>query len=49
MFYPIIQSQENYIVVAAKAIIEIHIAAKQYLNYSERIIKKTKIRVHYTT
>ena len=39
MFSPIILSQEDNIVSATKAIIEIHIAVK--LN------KKTTIRVHY--
>ena len=43
------RSQENYIFPATKAIIETHVAAKRYYNYSERIIEKTTIIFHYTT
>ena len=49
MFSTIIKSQENDIVSATKALIETHVAAKRYYNNSERIIKMTTIRVHYTT
>ena len=49
MFSPIKMSQENDLVSVTKAIIETHVAAKRYPNYSERIIKKTTIIVHYKT
>ena len=49
MFSLIIRSQGNDIVSATKEIIETHVSAKIYYNYSERTIKKTTIRVHYTT
>ena len=46
---PIMRSQENYIVLFTKAIIEAHVAVKRYSNYNDRIILKNTIRVHYTT
>ena len=49
MFPPIVRSQENDIVSATKAIIEINAAAKLYYNYTKRIIRKTTNRVHYKT
>ena len=44
---PILRIQENDIISANKAIIETHVAAKRYYNYSERTIKNTTIRDHY--
>ena len=49
MFSPVMKTQENNIVSATKAILETHIAAKRFHNYPEKIIKKTRIRVQYTT
>ena len=43
------RSQENYIVSSTKAIIETHVATKNYYNYSERITEKTTTRSHHTT
>ena len=42
---PIMSIQENYIVSATKAIIEIHIAGKRCYNYYERIIKNITLIV----
>ena len=41
------RNQENYIVSATKVIIETHLEVKRYYNYSDSMIKKTTIRVHY--
>ena len=49
MLPPIMRSKENDIVSATKEIIETHIAVRHYYNYSDKIIEKTTIRVHYTT
>ena len=49
MFYQIMRSQENDIISATNEIVETQVAAKRYYNYSQRAIKKTTIRVHYTT
>ena len=49
MFFPSMRIQENDIISSNKEIIETHVAAKRYYNYSKRIIEKTTIRVHYTT
>ena len=46
MFYPIFRGKENDIVSTTKVMIEIHVVAKRYYNYSKRIIKKTTIMVH---
>ena len=43
------RTQKKGIVSSNKEIIETHVAAKRYYNYSKRIIEKTTIRVHYTT
>ena len=42
------QPKDEYIVSATTPIIKTHLAAKRCQKYSERIIKKTTIRVHYT-
>ena len=49
MFYQIMRSQENDIISATNEIVETQVAAKRYYNYSQRAIKNTTIRVHYTT
>ena len=49
MFPPRMSIQEKDIVSATKAIIETHVAAKRYYNFSGRTIENTTIRVHYTT
>ena len=46
--YPIMRGQEKDIVLATYAIIDTHVAENRYSNYSERIIEKTTIKVHYT-
>ena len=40
MFSPIIRSQGKNLVTATKEIIETHVVARFYKNYSERIIKR---------
>ena len=46
---PIIRSQGHNPFSATRVIIETDIEARRCNNYFERIIKKTAIRVHYTT
>ena len=47
MFSLMTRSQEKDTISATKFIIETHIAAKRYYNYSRGIIRKTATRVHY--
>ena len=42
---PIMRSQENGIVSAAKEIIETYVAARRYYNFPKRIIENTTTRV----
>ena len=48
MFSPIMRIQENDTVSSTKEIIKTHVAVKHYYNYSESIVKNTRIRFHYT-
>ena len=43
------RSPENDIVSDKKVIIETHLAARLYYNYSEKTLENTSIRVHYKT